>query len=189
MDSGTRIRGWIWSAFVGLASLVILLVSTRYLLRGLGPVVVVAGPVLSVGLLTARSVARGRTLRAVLLGASIGFALIFAYGFSPPVLERIGHAIGWPGATLRLLEKFTAPVYDYCCPTPWFWRLYELWDILTVMMVDHLDGSMASFIILPALLLAAFAVGLVYLRRRRGRSTVHPVGASNDGESPTRSSR
>ncbi len=177
MDSGTRVRGWMWNGFVGFATLAILLVLAPRLLHVLGPVVVVAGPFLSAGLLTVRLVARGRTLRALLLGASAGFVLIFVYGFSPPVLERIGHAIGWPGTTLRLWERFTAPVYDYCCPTLWFWRIFELWDILTVMIVDHLDGSMASLLILPVILLAAFALGLVYLRRARQRA-----GASNDGE-------
>jgi hypothetical protein len=168
------------STLAGFTSLATLLVAAPHLLRIHGAILVMAAPMLAIGLLAVRSAVRGRAPRALLLGAAVGFALLFAYGFSPPVLERIGHAIGWPGPTLRLWEKFTAPVYDYCCTYPWFWRIFEVWDVLTVMLVDHL-GPTASFILLPVLLLAALAVGLVLVRRRRARPTGPPVEASDDG--------
>lgn len=166
-------------ALVGLASMATLLVATPHLLRAHGAYLVLEAPFLAVGLLAVRRSARGTIPRAILPGASVGFALIFAYGFSPPVLERIGHAIGWPGPTLRLWERFTAPVYDYVCIYPWFWRVFVVWDILTVMLVDHL-GPATTFLTLPVLLLASLAVALVFLRRRR-------AGSTDDGE-PSRAS-
>jgi hypothetical protein len=161
-------------ALLGFASCAAVLVPTPHLMRSLGSVVVLAAPLLAVGLLATRRVARGRTLRALLFGASVGLVLIFAYGFSPPVLERIGHAMGWPGQSLRVWEKFTAPVYDYCCRDPWFWQIFVVWDTWTAMLVAQPIGSAARFMVGCVPLLAGFAAGLVYLRHLRHCRTHSP---------------
>lgn len=171
--SSRRIRG----VLLGFASCIAVLVPTPLLMRSLGPVVVLAAPLLAVSLLATRRVARGRILRAFLLGASVGLGLIFAYGFSPPVLERIGHAMGWPGQSLRVWEKFTAPVFDYCCRVPWFWHIYVVWDEWTSMLVAHSAGSVARFMGDSVPLVAALTVGLVYLRHLRRRRTHSPGDA------------
>ena len=162
------------SAWLGFASCGAVLVATPLLLRLLGPVIVLAAPLLAVGLLATRRVARGRTLRAFLTGVSVGLALIFVYGFSPAVLERIGHEMGWPGQSLRVWEKFTAPVFDDCYSVPWFFRIYVVWDTWTSMVVDQSKDSAARFTIGCVPLLAALTVGVFYLRRLRRRRTHSP---------------
>lgn len=157
-------------ALLGSASCAAVLAPTSHLLHHLGPVVVLAAPLLAVGLLAMRRVARGQSLRALLLGASVGLVLLFAYGFSPPVLERIGHAMGWPGQSLRVWEKFAEPVDRYCCSVPWFWDIYVVWDVWTTMAVELPVGPAARFVAGYVPVLAALAAGLVYLRRRRTRS-------------------
>ena len=138
--------------------------SSPVLFRVIGPLVVVAAIPLAVVLIGLRRRAHDTWLRAVLAGVAVGLLLQFAYAFSPPLLERIGHEFGWPGRSLRLWEKFTTPVYLYCCTTPWFWHIFEIWDHWTVMIFEGNSTFMPRIPVVQISILGAMIFGFRYLR-------------------------
>lgn len=138
--------------------------SSPFLFRTIGALVVGVAIPLALGLLGIRRLARETWLRATLAGASVGLVFIFAYAFSPPVLERIGHEFGWPGRSLRMWEKFTAPVYLHCCTAPWFWRVFEIWDTWTAMIFERTRFSVTRIPVVQISILGALFLGFRYLR-------------------------
>ncbi|MBI1324791.1 hypothetical protein GC170_16620 [bacterium] len=138
--------------------------SSPALFRNVGALVVAAAIPLAVGLLGLRRLAHYDWLRASLAGASVGLVLIFAYAFSPPVLERIGHEFGWPGRSLRMWENFTAPVYNDCCREPWFWRVFEIWDTWTAMIFERARFSVRRIPVVQISILGVLSLGFRYLR-------------------------
>ena len=152
------------SLAIGFAVCSCIACSSPALFRNVGPLVVVLAIPLAVGLLVLRQLAHETVLRAALAGASAGLVLVFAYAFSPPVLERIGHEFGWPGRTLRMWEKFTAPVYDHCCHEPWFWRVFEIWDTWTAMIFQRSRFSVTRIPVVQISILGVLFLGFRYLR-------------------------
>jgi hypothetical protein len=127
-----------------------------------GPTVVLVAPVLAILVpFVNRRLARYTLTRACMTGGGIGLMFVVAYAFSPPVLERIGHELGWPGTTLRIWERITYPVYQYCCTAPWFWKVFVIWDQWFTMMVDNTAISwdripVGTFALLLSLVILSF---------------------------------
>ncbi len=137
------------------------------LMRGCGVRVVVAAPfVVLFSLIVRGRSPRGWWLRPAFAGLAAGFAGVFAYAFSPPVLERIGHELGWPGQSLRHWERFTQPVYEGPCTDPRFWKVFEIWDT----WVRMLSRSSLVFAVLTLMLITAIAFVVRALRRKSPQS-------------------
>lgn len=144
--------------------------SSPILFRAIGPLVVVTAIPVAAVLIGLRRRALDTWLRASLAGAAVGLSLLFAYAFSPPLLERIGHEFGWPGRSLHLWEKFTAPVYLYCCTTPWFWHVFEIWDHWTAMMCERGWSSNPRIPVVQISILGALILGFRYLHSTEKKS-------------------
>lgn len=155
---------------IGFAACCCLTGSSPFLFRAIGPLIVVAATPLALGLIGLRRRAHDTWLRAVLAGVAAGLLLLFAYAFSPPLLERIGHEFGWPGRSLILWEKFTAPVYLNCCTTPWFWHVFEIWDHWTAMLFERGWSSMPRIPVVQISILGALLLGFRYLHSPEKKS-------------------
>lgn len=131
-----------------------------------GPAVVVMAPALAILVIFAnRRLARSSLTHTCMTGVGLGLMFVFAYAFSPPVLERIGHELGWPGTTLRIWERITYPIYQYCCTAPWFWEVFVIWDHWFTMMADNTAISwdripVGTFALLLSLVILSFRLKL-----------------------------
>lgn len=168
MKSRTIPPGWLAfrNLLIAVAVCSGVLAMAPLLLDVFGAPLVVAAPLLVIfGAIVRIRMPRGWWARFAVSGLSTGFAVIFAYAFSPPVLERIGHELGWPGQSLPLWERFTLPVYAGPCTDPRFWKVFEIWDAWIRMLTrQSLIFALSTFTLIFAILLGIRAV-----RRRNAK--------------------
>jgi hypothetical protein len=140
--------------------------------RLFGPDSPLANALLVAGVIGA---AIGRRYGATARGAWLGVLLPIAYALSIRILEHAGQRMGWPGATLRAWEFYSALWFNLGAGSEPIWDAYWQWETWCEVMEQRF-GTEAPLGLLSFGALSFVSGGMLLVRRFGCGIYVAPVG-------------
>jgi hypothetical protein len=117
----------------------------------------------------------GRRYGATARGAWLGVLLPIAYVLSIRILEHAGQRMGWPGATLKVWELYSALWFNMGVGSGAIWSAYWQWETWCEVMEERF-GTEAPLGLLSLCALSLVCAGMLLVRRLGRAAYVAPFG-------------
>lgn len=140
--------------------------------RLFGPDSPLANALLVTGVIGA---AIGQRFGSTARGVWLGVLLPIAYVLSIRILEHVGHRLGWPGATLKVWELYSALWFNMGVGSGAIWSAYWQWETWCEVMEERF-GTEAPLGLFSLCALSFVCCGMLLVRRFGRAACVAPLG-------------